>query len=126
MKSTPDLKILQWIDAQEPWQLYISAVTVAEIGYGICVLPEGKRRKQLQKAWALCLQQGFSRMVLPFNQEAAEIYSVFMAHRKQLGRPASIADGQIASIVKLNKAVLATRNIKDFSDFDIQIVNPYA
>ncbi|MEI6806033.1 MAG: type II toxin-antitoxin system VapC family toxin [Myxococcaceae bacterium] len=124
MKSAPDARLITWIDAREPWQLYTSATTVAEITYGISVLPEGKRRKQIEESWAECLRQGFSGMVLPFTKEAAEIYGVLMADRKRLGRPVSMADGQIAAIAKLNNATLATRNTKDFSDFDIRLVNP--
>ncbi|MEI6790795.1 MAG: type II toxin-antitoxin system VapC family toxin [Myxococcaceae bacterium] len=124
MKAAPNPKLLAWIDAQESWQLYTSAITVAEISYGISILPDGKRRNELEKAWDKSLQEGFSGMVLSFTQEAAEIYADLMAHRKKIGRPASMADGQIAAIAKLNKAVLVTQNTKDFSDFEIELVNP--
>ena len=125
MKFTPNSRLISWIDARDAWQLYTSATTVAEITYGISVLPKGKRRQHLEESWAECLRQGFSGMVLPFTKEAAEIYGVLMADRKRLGRPVSMADGQIAAIAKLNNATLATRNTKDFSDFDIQIVDPW-
>ena len=124
MRSNPDAQLVAWIKQQEPWQLYTSAITVAEIAYGISILPDGKRREQLDRAWVQTLQQSFSGMVLPFTKEAAEIYAVLMAHLKRLGRPASIPDGQIAAITKLNKAILVTRNTKDFLDFGIELINP--
>ncbi len=125
MKHTPSSAVIAWIDQQNITQLFITTVTIAEVAYGLRVLPEGNRRQLLEKAFNQAVLEAFSHRILPFDEEAAHCYGKIMAQRKKLGRPLSILDGQIASIAYTQGAIIATRNIRDFSDCGLQLVDPF-
>lgn len=125
MKSIPDPKILSWIDKQEISELFITTVTIAEISYGIDVLPEGKRREALEEAFNKTLEQAFCHRVLSFDQESAYLYGKIMGKRKLQGRPLSILDGQIAAIACFHDFSIVTRNERDFIGCNINVINPF-
>ncbi|MCA9563323.1 MAG: type II toxin-antitoxin system VapC family toxin [Myxococcales bacterium] len=125
MSPKPHREVVEWLDTQDPVSVFISSVTIAEISYGLESLPIGKRRRQLSDAFERFLTLGFLDRNLDFDYKAAMIYGRLMAFRNRAGRPMSLADGQIAAIAKANGLVLATRNVKDFLDCGLVIVNPY-
>lgn len=125
MKAAPSIKVMAWVNAQEANQLYITTVTIAEITYGLATLDQGKRRDSLEDAFTKAVLAAFKYRVLSFDEPAAHIYGKIMGHRKEIGRPLSILDGQIAAIAKAHDATLATRNIKDFGDCEIPLINPF-
>jgi len=63
---------------------------------------------------------------LSFDERSAYQYAELMGHRKEIGRPLSIADGQIASIARVNDFQLATRNVRDFEECGIELINPFS
>lgn len=125
MKPAPSLKVIDWIDQQDATLLMVTTITLAEIGYGLCALPKGKRRTSLEHAFAKTISEGFAHRVLDFDEAAAQLYGSLMAKRKEAGKPLSILDGQIASIALSYDAILATRNVKDFVDCDIGLIDPF-
>lgn len=125
MKPSPDANVLNWIDGQEVAKLFISTVTLAEISYGLNVLPSGKRRESLEFAFDSAILKAFTGRILPFDESAAHHYGKIMGYRKKLGKPLGVPDGQIAAIALVNNAVLATRNIKDFLRCGIKVINPF-
>ena len=126
MAPQPPDAVLGWLDQQETLHLYLSAITIAEIGYGLAVLPDGRRRRDLQDRFARFVAQGFEQRVLPFDESAARLYGELMGHRRDLGRPMSALDGQIAAIAQAHHLALATRNIRDFEDCQLEVINPFA
>jgi predicted nucleic acid-binding protein len=125
MKQSPSSFVSDWIDKQEVSLLFVSSITIAELSYGICVLPEGARKNHLNNAFNTMIKEAFKHRVLFFNEAAAYYYGKLMAHRKNLGRPLSILDGQIAAITVQQGASLATRNTKDFSGCGLDLINPF-
>ncbi len=125
MKQSPDLKVIDWIEEQEVTQLYVSSISIAEIAYGINVLPNGKRRHVLEEAFYKAIKMAFKHHILFFDETSAYQYGKLMSHRKRLGKPLSILDGQIASIALTHGTALATRNIRDFSDCELDLINPF-
>lgn len=125
MKSTPDQNVTAWLDQQNVLTLYITSVSVAEIYYGLNLLPAGKKGSSLEMAFNNVIETIFSQRVLAFNTVAASHYGVIMAEREKLGRRMSALDGQIAAIAKMSNALLATRNIKDFVQTGIEVFNPF-
>ena len=126
MKLSPDLTVTAWLDRQNITQLFITTITIAEIAYGLYVLPEGSRRQLLEKAFNQVILEAFIYRILPFDEDSAHCYGKLMGQRKTLGRPLSIPDGQIASIAYAKGAKMATRNIRDFSDCWLQLINPFS
>lgn len=120
MTSPPASQVLDWLNAQDLTSLYLSTVTVAEIGYGLRAMPEGKRRRLLSKRFEQFINSVFNERVLSFDDRAARIYQ-----RKEMGRPMSRFDGQMAAIARSRGFAVATRNIKDFEHCQIELINPF-
>lgn len=125
MKQNPSVVVLRWASEQALGQLYISTVTIAEITYGINVLPKGERQRFLDRSFNKIVQEVFRYKVFSFDESAAYFYGQIMGHRKKLGKPMSVLDGQIAAIARANEASVATRNIQDFEECGIELINPF-
>lgn len=123
MKTTPHPSVLAWINQQLNDTLFICSITVAEISYGLKVLPTGQRQKLLETRFEQFTTQAFYERILSFTTVAAQLYGEIMGYRKTLGRPLSILDGQIAAIALANNMTVATRNIKDFNDCGLELIN---
>ncbi len=124
-KSLPDHQVKKWFGGQPLAQLFITSITIAEISYGLHRLPEGKRRAALEAAFNVSVVEAFKYRILSFDETAAHLYGEIMVHRKQLGRPLDVADGQIAAITLSKKATLVTRNVKDFANCGLELINPF-
>ncbi len=125
MRPQPSPAVLDWLNNQDSNLLFVTTVTLAEIGYGLRVLPDGLRRRQLQTRFEQFIAQAFEERVLDFTAPAAHAYAEIMGHRKETGRVMSLPDGQIASIALAHGFAVATRNIKDFEDCGIELINPF-
>lgn len=104
---------------------YTTALTRAEILYGIALLPPGRRRNQFEQAADAMFAEDFQDRVLPFDDAAAPTFARIATHRRRTGHAMSQIDAQIAAIVHVRNARLATRNIADFADCDIRLFNPW-
>jgi len=114
-----------WINTLPGSAVFISAITQAEILYGVALVPEGKRREGLARAARTAFETYFRGRILPFDSEAAEAFAALAAGRRQVGRPISLADAQIAAIARSRGATLATRNVPDFEGCGVEIVDPW-
>jgi predicted nucleic acid-binding protein len=124
MRPAPARSVLTWVQEHPGNDLYTTAVTVAEIRYGIARLPEGRRREALHQA-AGEIFAAFPGQVLSFDLAAASTYADVVAQRDRLGIPIDGFDAQIAAICRIHTAALATRNTKDFIDTGITVVDPW-
>lgn len=125
MKHLPAINVVAWVDKQISEDLFLTAISVAEIDYGLSILPHGDRRDLLRNAFEKVVEEAFAFRVLPFDSNAARWYGQIMSDRKSLGRIMSLFDGQIASIALANGAALATRNVKDFDECRLTIIDPF-
>lgn len=125
MRALADPAVVDWLDRQEQDSLAVTAVTVAELLYGIARLPEGRRKTGLRDAALQMLDDEFAGQVLAFDEEAAAHYATIVSQRERSGRPISMADAQIAAICRKHAATLATRNTKDFDSVDNILANPW-
>ena len=125
LRPQPDAGVAAWLSAQDGAQVHLTAVTEAELRYGIALLPQGRRRDDLAEAMRAILTEVFRNRILPFDSAAADLYAAIGANRRAAGRPISQFDCQIAAIARLHGATLATRNTADFADCGIAIVDPW-
>ena len=125
MRPLPDRHVIEWLNAAHTVSLYVSTITIAEITYGIEILPAGEQRLDLERRFTRFTNEGFGERVLCFDTQAARVYARIMAHRRSIGHPMASLDGQIASIAHTRGFVLATRNVDDFSNCGLEIVNPF-
>ena len=124
-RPSPAETVLRWLSAQKPSAVYISAITQAEILYGVEVLPAGRRRIRLAAAVERVFAQEFHDRILSFDEEAARLFPKIVAGRDAVGRPISQFDAMIASIARSCHATLATRNTTDFENCGVSLVNPW-
>src|SRR4051794_18341305 len=124
MRPAPDPRVVAWVRSQDGGALYTTAITVAEIGYGVERLPEGAR-KALLRATAAQVFSAFAEHVLAFDADAAGLYGAIVGDRERGGTPIDGFDAQMAAICRRHGATLATRNVKDFGQTGVAVVDPW-
>ncbi|WP_159818042.1 type II toxin-antitoxin system VapC family toxin [Colwellia sp. 20A7] len=125
MTSPPASSVLNWLNHQKVSSLYLTSITVAEINYGLGIMPNGKRKKLLEERFKLFVDSAFKQRILSFDENAAILYGDLMAEKRKIGKPMSCFDGQIAAIARLHSYSIATRNIKDFTHCQLDLINPF-
>jgi toxin FitB len=95
MRPSPSPGVRDWVNVQAPGELCTTAVTVAEIRYGLERLPDG-RRKDILLATATEVFTAFSEFIQPFDADAAVWYATIVARRDRLGLPIDGFDAQTA------------------------------
>ncbi len=125
MRPVPAAAIPKSLSKYSADELYTTSITLAEILYGIEILPAGKRKSELLAAAERLFQFVLEGRLLPFDEPAAREFSHIAAYRRKQGRPAAELDAQIAAIASVRGAALATRNTTDFEGCGIRLVNPW-
>jgi predicted nucleic acid-binding protein len=125
MRKEPDMPVVTWLDAQPAASVWITAITVMEIRFGLQTMPKGRRQDALLKSFELMLKNMIEGRIASFDAEAGIHAAELMAQRKRAGRPAEVRDTMIAGIVLANRATLATRNTPHFRDLPLTVVNPW-
>lgn len=126
LKPVPSTRVFHWLAAQESQDVFLTAITLAELFQGVEMMPSGRRRTDLHDAIELTLNADYAGRVLAFDDLAARPYAKILAGRKALGRPISQSDGMIAAIARARGFVVATRNLSDFEHCGIRVVSPWA
>ena len=126
MTSPPASSVLNWLNTQNTTSLYLTTITIAEIGFGFRILPQGNRREMLAERFEQFVATAFEQRILSFDENAARIYGEVMDYRRGIGRPISSLDGQIAAIARSRDFAVATRNIKDFEECQLNLIDPFS
>jgi predicted nucleic acid-binding protein len=122
MSPTPDAKVSAWL-MQPASQFFTTSVSLAEILYGIELLPAGKRRTGLLTAAETMFARLFAGRILTFDDQSARAFAPIAADRRSRGRPITLFDAQIAAIARANGAALATRNPADFDGGGLRLID---
>ena len=125
IRPRPNPSVVDWVARQPGTSLFISAITEAELRYGVEILSAGHRRERLAAEIESTLREDFAGRILSFDSAAAHAYATIMADRRAVGRPISQADCQIAAIARSRGAPVATRDVADFAGCRIKVVNPW-
>ncbi len=125
IRQEPNETVMSWIDSLEAETVATTAVTAAELLYGVARLPAGKRKDRLSESVHALLEEDLGDRVQPFDRAAATHYSELVSAQEQKGQPISVADAQIAAICRKLGATLATRNTRDFNDTGIDVIDPW-
>jgi predicted nucleic acid-binding protein len=124
-RQIPEPGVISWLDALPAEETAITAITAAELLYGVGRLPASRRKTELSGAVHALISADFRDRVKPFDVRAADHYAAVVTKREHAGRPIGISDAQIAAICRVLDATLATRNIADFTDTGIDLINPW-
>lgn len=126
MRAQPDPAVTAWLDRQPAESIWTTTVTVFEIRFGLEILPDSRRRQQLEDLFGLVLQQGLEHRILALDTPAAQQAATLAAKRRQLGRPVDFRDTMIAGIAVARRAAIATRHTRHFADLDVPVLDPWA
>lgn len=125
MRPAPEARVLRWLDSQAGEDLHVTAVTMAEILYGIELTAAGRRRDVVRSATEKMFEAVFADRILTFEDRAARLFSHIASSRRRQGKPMSEFDAQIAAITRVHGATLATRNPYVFEGCRVRLVNPW-
>src|SRR5690606_1738454 len=124
-KVEPNPNVLTWIDAQGIETLYLSAVTVAELRYGLATMPKGKRRTIYQERMEEEVLPAFVGRVLAFDLDTSRIYADLMARARAKGKAIGNTDGYIAATAAAHGLIVATRDTSPFEAGGLEVINPW-
>ena len=125
MRPAPDAAVVDWLNRQDSSRIALSTISVAELSYGLQCLADGQRKRMLADRFEQFLRRGFAHRIFGFDEPAALAYGELMAHRRSIGRPMSVLDGQIAAIARCRGFALATRNTSDFEHTAVDLLDPW-
>ena len=126
LKASGDTNVLAWIDAQIIETLYLSTISLAELRFGIAVLPEGKRRDTLHSSLERRILPLFAGRILSFDDTASQAYATLRASARAAGQAIAPADGYIAAIAATHGFAIATRDTSPFEAAGLVVINPWA
>ncbi len=125
-RVAPDPKVLAWMDAQVVETLFLSAITVAELRFGLAAMPQGRRRTIYQERLEREVLPAFSGRVLPFDLDASKAYAELMARARAAGLSIGNADGYIAATAAARGLLVATRDTRPFLAAGLAVIDPWA
>ena len=124
-KPRPEGCVLKWLDGLDEDRTFISVVSMAEIRRGVALMDNGRKRDALVEWLARDLPDRFEHRVIPVDERVALAWGDLMGDAKRRGRGMSSMDGLIAATAVTHDLTLATRNIKDFEGFGIELIDPW-
>jgi toxin FitB len=124
MRPEPAPGVASWVRARDRRELRMTAITLAEVRYGIARLPDG-RRKQVLLGAADEIFSAFGDQVLAVDAAAAEHYAAIASSRERSGKPIAGFDALIAAVCRSQGALLATRNVADFDGTGVEVIDPW-
>jgi hypothetical protein len=124
-RQAPAPGVISWLDSLTAAEVATTAITAAELLYGVARMPYGHLKTELAAAVHGLLSDDFQGRVMSFDEPAAQCYADIVSGRERLGRPIGAADAQIAAICRTIDAALATRNTDDFEETGIELIDPW-
>lgn len=125
-KPVPDQAVVAWLDDQAIETLFLSAITIAELRFGIAAMPSGKRQTILRDRLEHEVLPHFSERILSFDLVASQFFSELMARARIAGKAIGTADGYIAATAAANGLAIATRDTRPFEVAGLKVINPWS
>ena len=122
VKAAPDSQVLAFLAEQE--ELWLSAIVLHELEYGLNLVPPSRRREDVRNALTAYIET-CADFVLPIGRAEAEEAALLRARSRRAGHVLHLADALVASTAKGHDLILATRNVKDFTALDVEVFNPW-
>ncbi len=125
IRPVPEPCVVSWLRAQARASMFTTAISRGEMLHGVLLLANGQRRQHLHQAVSSIFADDMAGRVLPYDSDAADAFAAITSARRAVGRPISQSDAMIAGIVHSHRATLATRNLRDFEDCGITLIDPW-
>lgn len=124
-RPEPNAGVSRWVAAQDPQALFLTVFTIGEIRIGVQKLSPGRKRAALEAWLEEAVLPNFAGRILVFDGNAATIWASLVASDTKNGRPRPTIDAMITAIALSHGMDLVTRNVRDFADCDVRLVNPF-
>jgi hypothetical protein len=121
----PEPKVVDFVAGQPLSELYISAVTLAEIRFGIERLREPTRRAELNEWLTNRVRPMFDQRVLPITEDTMLQWRLLVEEGRQTGHTFSQPDLIIAATAIQHGLTVVTRDRSDYDRAGVQVVNPW-
>jgi predicted nucleic acid-binding protein len=125
MRASPETVVVEWLDRQPADSVWLTSITVFEARFGLALLPRGRRRSGLERAFDQVLTDDLSNRVLTLDEMAATTAGQLAAERRRAGRVVDLRDTLIAGIAQSRRATIATRNTRHFEGLDVPVIDPW-
>ncbi|BAT60599.1 toxin FitB [Variibacter gotjawalensis] len=125
LRKAPAAPVVAWLDAQAIETLYLSAISLAELRYGVAALPAGKRKSALNRDLEARIVALFGQRILPFDTDAVDAYAAIRARAKSSGLAIGTTDGYIAATAMAHGLIVATRDVKPFKAAGLSVIDPW-
>jgi predicted nucleic acid-binding protein len=125
LRPVPEVRVIQWLDAQPLETLYLAAITVAELRAGVALLPAGKRRAALQDSLENEVLPLFAGRILSFDLACTKAYAELLAKVRMAGSGIQAADAFIAAVALANGFSVATRDTSPFRAAGLSVIDPW-
>jgi toxin FitB len=125
VKPNPEPKVIECLNAIDPDQVFLSAVTIGEIQFGISNRPPSNRRTELEVWLNESLFQQFTNRILSLDTDIFLTWGQMTAQQRQQGKPMGVMDSLIAAVALRHRMILITRNVSDFSATGLSLLNPW-
>lgn len=125
VRLKPELRVVEWMEAADEATLNLSVLTVGEIRKGLAGLAQGRRRTRLETWLEVELQARFAGRILPIEAAIADRWGLIAAEAKRKGKVLSVIDGLLAATALHHNLTVVSRNASDFTNAQVQVVNPW-
>jgi len=126
LRREPSAAVIEWLDAQNVETLFLAAISLAEMRFGVAALPEGRRRDWLHQSIEQRVVPLFRGRILPFDDAASQAYASLRAKARAMGNAMASADGFIAATAAANGLIVATRDVAPFEAAGLRVIDPWA
>lgn len=125
VKPKPERRVMDWMDSVDETLLYLSVLTLGEIRKGLVKLPQGRRRTQLETWLEVELKTRFAGRIMPIDEAVAHRWGLIAAEAKRNRQELPVIDGLLAATALHCNLTVVSRNVKDFTNAHVQVVNPW-
>jgi predicted nucleic acid-binding protein len=125
VRPKPEPRVLAWMEAADERLLYLSVLTLGEIRRGVAGLAQGKRRTHLERWLEGDLQSRFAGRIVPVDAAVADRWGLIAAGTARRGKALSVVDGLLAATALHHNLTIVSRNTRDFTDTQVQVLNPW-
>ena len=126
VKKNPDANVVSWMNGRHDSDLFLSAVTIAEIKKGIFkIKPDQPQKVMLLQNWLHIVELEFVQRILPLNDGVLSTWARLSAQTEMQGNTLAVMDSLIAATASSYGLTLVTRNVDDFKNCGLVLVNPF-